>query len=173
MKINQEGINLIKAFEGILDGNPATVNLDPYLCPAGYWTVGWGHVVRDRLGNMIQGKKKELIARHWVPGGITMVQAEKLLQMDLYDYEQFVIKLAKVPLNENQFSALVSFCFNLGPGNLEKSTLLKKLNKGNYEGAAEEFKFWINANGRPLAGLERRRKAEKELFLKPVNYGIY
>jgi lysozyme len=173
MKINQEGINLIKSFEGILDGNPATVNLDPYLCPAGYWTIGWGHVVRDRLGNMIHGKKKELIARHWVPGGISMDQAEKLLQMDLYDYEQFVIKLVKVPLNENQFSALVSFCFNLGPGNLEKSTLLKKLNKKNYEGAAEEFKVWINANGRPMAGLERRRIAEKELFLKPVKYGIY
>jgi lysozyme len=168
MKINQEGIDLIKAFEGILDGNPSTVRLDPYLCPADYWTVGWGHVVRDRTGKMIKGKDKELLARHWVPNGITKEQAETLLKMDLPEYEEPVRRLVKVPLNENQFSALVSFTFNLGEGNFGKSTLLKLLNQGNYKAAADEFPKWNKAGGRELAGLSRRRAAERALFLKPI-----
>lgn len=168
MKTNQAGIDLIKSFEGLMDGNPATINLDPYLCPAGYWTVGWGHVLRDRAGRMIKGKENEHLARHWCPTGLTKEKCEILLKMDLPEYEKDVQRLITVKLNENQFSALVSFTFNLGEGNLEKSTLRAKLNQGNYLEAADEFEKWIMANGRKLAGLERRRKAEKELFLKPI-----
>jgi lysozyme len=167
MKINQEGINLIKSFEGIMDGNPSTVNLDPYICPAGYWTVGWGHVVRDRAGKMIYGKENKHLASHWVPQGLTIKQCETLLKMDLAEYEGFVLRLVKVPLNVNQFSALVSFCFNLGPGNLEDSSLLRILNQGNYKEASNEFMKWNKAGGRELAGLTRRRKAEQILFNKP------
>lgn len=168
MRINIEGRELIKSFEGIMDGNPSTLNLDPYLCPAGYWTVGWGHVVRDRSGRMIHGKENAHLARHWTPGGLTVEMCERLLDMDLADFEKDVQRLVTVPVNSNQFSALVSFAYNLGEGALQKSTLLRKLNSGDYTGAADEFLRWVNAGGRKLAGLERRRKAERALFLKPV-----
>jgi GH24 family phage-related lysozyme (muramidase) len=93
-------------------------------------------------------------------------QAYKYLREDLYDFEAAVNKFVKVPLNDNQFSALVSFAFNVGSGAFKSSTLLKKLNQKDYEGAADQFDKWIYAKGQVLNGLIRRRKAEKELFLK-------
>lgn len=88
-----------------------------------------------------------------------------ILRRDLKSVEEQVRSLVKVPLNENQFGALVSFTFNVGVGNFGKSTLLKKLNRGDYAGAAAEFNRWINAAGKPLPGLVRRRQAERVLFL--------
>ena len=141
MKTSTVGINLIKEFEGC--------GLTAYKCPAGVWTIGYGHTK-----DVKQGMK------------ITKEQATNLLTEDLKTYENYVNKYVTVSLNQNQFDALVSFTFNCGGGALKTSALLRKLNKGDYEGAANELLRWNKANGKVLAGLTRRRKAERELFLK-------
>ena len=143
MKTSDRGIALIKAFEGFIP--------KIYLCPAGKPTIGYGHVVRNET----------------IHQPITEEEAERLLLTDLDEiYEDAVMNLVKVDLTQGQFDALVSFCYNLGKGNLARSTLLKKLNWGDYAGAAEEFERWDKCNGKPLPGLTRRRHAEKALFVE-------
>jgi len=166
-EINQAGLDLIKSFEGILDGNPATSNLDPYLDPVGIWTIGWGHAIVVGK-DFLRGKENKAKAFALYPGGLTIPEAETLLRADVMDKCRDVDSLVKVSLNDNQYAAIVSFTFNLGVGNLKQSTLLKKLNAGDFEGAADEFRKWNKAGGRVLAGLTRRREAEAALFRRPV-----
>lgn len=139
MMINEAGLNLIKDFEGC--------RLKAYLCPAGVWTIGYGHT---------QGVKPDMV--------INQLQAERFLRQDLKRFEDAVTSLVKVPITPNQFSALVSFAYNVGTGALYDSTLLRKLNKKDYKGAANEFLRWNKAGGKVLPGLTRRRLAEKDLF---------
>lgn len=145
-RINQAGLDLVKASEGFSPTN--------YLCPAGKPTIGYGHVI---------------LAGEQFSEPISQAAGEDLLRQDLAVAEAAVESLVTVILNENQFSALASFTFNLGAGNLRKSTLLKKLNAGDYDGAAGEFGRWVNANGKPLPGLVTRRRLEAELFQTPVS----
>ena len=138
---SSKGIDLIKRSEKL--------ERKAYLCPANRWTIGYGHT-----GNVKPGQV------------ITEREAESLLKSDLKYFEKKVKELVKVPLNQNQFDALVSFTFNLGEKNLSSSTLLKKLNQRDYQGAANEFHKW-NKAGKPLKvlrGLTIRRKAEADLF---------
>ena len=145
MKPSQLCVDLVKHFEGLYP--------KAYLCPAGIWTIGYGHTgLIHNDGTVYAGRK------------VTQEEAEKLLAYDLEKFSEKVGKLVTVPLEQHQFDALVSFAFNLGEGNLRKSTLLKKLNGFNYAGAAEEFMKWDKAGGKTLAGLTRRRKAERHLF---------
>lgn len=144
LKINTEGIDLIKASEGC--------RLDAYLCPAKVWTIGYGHTGK------VDGKP---VAKGMV---ITMTKATELLRKDLEEFEKAVSKMVTVELTENMFSALVSFTYNVGAGKLKKSTLLKKLNSKDYNGAAAEFDKWCKAGGTTLAGLVKRRAKEKKLF---------
>ena len=141
MKTSQAGIDLIKSFEGC--------KLRAYQDSVGIWTIGVGHTGPD------------------VCAGVTVSDQEaiSLLQMDLHEAEEAVERLVTAPLNQNEFDALVSFTFNLGEGNLRKSTLLKYLNQMRYEDAANEFPRWNRAGGQILPGLTRRREAEKQLFL--------
>lgn len=134
---------LIKSFEGL--------ELEAYLCPADIWTIGYGHT-----GNVKEGDS------------ITKEEAEALLDKDLQTFRNGVKRLVKVPLNENQFGALVSFAYNLGLGSLQNSTLLKMLNAGDYTGAADQFLRWNKSGGKVLTGLVRRREAERAVFLTPV-----
>lgn len=165
--INAAGIALVKAFEGILDGDPRTVNLDPYLDPVGIWTIGWGHAIRDVGGSLLRGPSKAARARELYPGGLTLDQANDLLVADLLDAARDVLALVTVPLTDNQFSALVSFEFNTGA--LKTSTLLKKLNASQYQEAAAQFGRWVKGRVhgelKTLPGLVRRRDAERLLFL--------
>lgn len=147
MITSEKGINLIKKYEGC--------KLTSYKCPAGVWTIGYGHTK-----NVKQGMK------------ITKEQANIFLKNDLKTYENYVNKYVKVPINQNQFDALVSFTFNCGGGALQQSTLLKKLNKGDYTGAANELLKWNKSNGKVLSGLTKRRNDEKKLFLTPHYYVI-
>lgn len=140
MKTSQNGIDLIKKFEGC--------RLTAYRCPAGKWTIGYGHTSGVKEGMRITQKK-----------------AESYLKSDLKIYEKAVEKRVKVPLNQGQFDGLVSFTYNLGEGNLTSSTLLRKLNNGDYYGASGEFGRWVYSAGKKLNGLVRRREAEKALFL--------
>ncbi|HSQ71216.1 MAG TPA: lysozyme, partial [Rubrivivax sp.] len=166
--VPQEGIELIKSFEGIPDGDPSTVNLDAYLDPVGIWTIGWGHAITYH-GEFLRGPQNRGIARALYPGGITLEQAEMLLRGELVNFARDVLRLAKVPLDDGQFAALVSFAFNCGPANLGSSTLLRKLNRGDLAGAADQFLAWNKArrNGVlvELPGLTRRRRAERAMFL--------
>lgn len=140
MQTNQAGIDLIKKFEGL--------RLTAYQDAVGIWTIGYGSTGRVKKGMRI-----------------TETEADALLRADLGEAEAAVARWVKVPVTPNQHAALVSFAFNLGGGNLGKSTLLRKLNRKDYLGAANEFGKWVNAGGKRLAGLVRRREAEKRLFL--------
>lgn len=149
-RINDEGRALIKRFEGL--------RLKAYLCPAGVLTIGWGHTKGVRKGQ-----------------SITEHQAEAILDVDLDQFQRDVEFLtAGIPLNDNEFSALVSFAFNVGSDidddttaeGLGDSTLLRKLRAGDKAGAAAEFLKWTHANGGVSPGLVKRRAAERALFLK-------
>lgn len=166
-EINQAGLNLIKQYEGLVDGDKSTVNYDAYMDPVGIWTIGYGHAIVYQ-GKFLKGAENTALARQLYPGGITLQQAEDLLRADVLNTCRDVQSVVRVPLNDNQFAALVSFTYNLGIGNLKNSTLLKKLNAGDYAGAAAEFPKWNKAGGQVLAGLTKRRAAEQALFLQPV-----
>ena len=139
MRTNDKGINLIKEFEGC--------RLKSYLCPAGVWTIGYGHT---------QGVKPDMV--------ITQLDAERFLRQDLKRFEDAISTLVKVSLTPNQFSALVSFVYNVGINAFKNSTLLRKLNQKDYKGTANELLRWDKVNGKPLLGLTKRRIAEKDLF---------
>ncbi|RZI42587.1 lysozyme [Herbaspirillum sp. HC18] len=162
-EINPDGIKLVMRFEGCPDGDPSTVNLDPYLDPVDIWTIGWGHVVYYN-GRRLEGAIDEALAHALYPTGITSKQAESLLAVDLLDAGRDVERLVKVKLTDNQFAALASFTFNLGANNLAKSTLLRELNEGDYSAAAGQFGRWVLAKGVKQAGLVLRRQAERDLF---------
>lgn len=147
LKISQNGINLIKKFEGC--------KLEAYLCPAGVWTIGYGHT-----SGVYSGMK------------ITAVKAEEYLKTDLVSFEKSVNSLVKVQITQNMFDALVSFSFNVGSGSFANSTLLAQLNKGNITAAANEFGKWVYANGQVQPGLVDRRAAEKNLFLSGGNITV-
>lgn len=140
--INSAGLALIKEYEGYVG--------HAYLDTGGVPTIGYGHTRGVKMG-----------------ASCTPEQAEAWLQEDLASAEADVSKLVKVPLTDNQFSALVSFTFNLGGAQLGKSTLLKLLNAGNYAGAGSQFQFWVFDNGKKLPGLIKRRAAEAALWSMP------
>jgi len=139
MNIGQKGIDLIKHFEGC--------ELNAYKCPAGVWTIGYGH---------IKGVSEGM--------SITQEQAEQMLLDELKEYENYINELVTVNLSQNQFDALVSWVYNLGPANLQSSTLLKVLNSGDYSGVPAQIERWNKAGGKVLEGLIRRREAESALF---------
>jgi len=137
------GKDLIKKYEGL--------QLTSYLCPAGVPTIGWGHTYGVKLNRTI-----------------SVQEAEVLLDHDYQEAEDDVLEVVTAPLTENQLGALTSFVFNLGQGALKASTLRKKLNNGDYTGAADEFNRWVyskvNGVSTKLNGLVKRRAEEKQLF---------
>ena len=139
MKTSAEGIALIKKFEGL--------ELDSYQCSANVWTLGYGHTQGVAEGDSCSEEEAEII-----------------LVNDLKEFETYVNALVDVALDQNQFDALVAWTFNLGPTNLRTSTLLKKLNAGDYNDVPSEIKRWNRAGGQVLDGLIRRREAEALLF---------
>lgn len=146
MKISKVGLDLIKSFEGC--------QLKAYRCPAGVWTIGWGTTEK------VNGVKPH------AGMVITQDQADKLLIDHLSTYENAVNKL-NAPLNQNQFDALVSFCYNLGPY-IFNGNLLNAINSKNWTSVADQILLYNRGGGKVLSGLVRRRKAERELFLKAV-----
>ena len=142
-RITQTGLDLIKQFEGF---SPTV-----YICPAGYPTIGYGHVVKPNEWQQFAS-------------GITPEQAEALLRQDVQTFERAVLHLITVPLTDRQFDALVSFTFNLGAGALQRSTLRRKVNRGDHAAVPAEFRKWVWAGGRKLEGLVRRREIESMLY---------
>lgn len=147
MKISAQGIGLLIHFEGFRD--------KAYRDSTGTWTIGYGSTKGVHPGQRM-----------------TREQASIRLYSDVDQAEAAVNRLVTVPLTQGQFDALVSFVYNLGPGALAKSTLLSRLNAGDYPGAADEFLRWVKAGGRRLQGLVRRRAAERAMFLsEDENHG--
>ena len=140
-RTNKNGLLLIKSFEGL--------RLKAYRDPVGIWTIGYGTT---------RGVRPDM--------SISEAEAEQFLQQDLIRFEQAIDDAVNAPVNDNQFSALVSFTYNVGSGALRSSTLLKLLNaRDDLRRTADEFPRWNRAGGRVLEGLTRRRNAERALFL--------
>ena len=156
MKVSQKCIEQIKKDEG--------VRSRPYQCPALLWTVGVGHVIDPHHAKVKLADRKQLP----IPAGwdrvLSATEIDEILKKDLNRFEAGVLRLIKVKLTQGQFDGLVSFSFNVGLGNLQNSTLRMKLNRGDYEGAAEQFLVWTKAGGKVLKGLVIRRTHEKEMF---------
>ena len=145
-RIGNKGLELIKSFEDLI--------LNPYKCPAGVPTIGYGNTFYEN------GIKVTLKDSH-----ITKERAEELLKYTLITFEKYVDSYCTDLLKQNQFDALVSFCYNVGPNNLKSSTLLKKINKNpNDPSIREEFLKWNKSGGIALAGLARRRAAEANIY---------
>jgi GH24 family phage-related lysozyme (muramidase) len=139
MKTSEVGRELIKEFEGCKQV--------AYQDSVGVWTIGYGHT-KDVYEGQLAIKKT----------------CDRFLEEDLDEFEGYVDSYVKVELNQNQFDALVAWTFNLGPGNLSESTMLRKLNEGDYDAVPDEMRRWNKAGGEVLNGLVRRRDAEANLF---------
>ena len=139
MQISQEGLALIKKFEGC--------ELEAYKCPAGVWTIGYGHTKDVKEGDKINKD-----------------EANYLLQEEMIEFESYIDDMVEVELNQSQYDALCAWVYNLGPSNLGSSTLLKVLNEGKYEEVPQQIKRWNKSNGEVLNGLIKRREAEALLF---------
>ena len=137
---SDSGFALTRSFEGL--------RLTAYQDCGGVWTIGYGHTGREVRAGLT----------------ITETEAEALLRSDVAASETSVNRAVNVPITQNQFDALVDFCFNCGRGNFLSSTLLRQVNLGNTQAATAQFALWVHAGGEVVPGLVRRRKAEAELF---------
>jgi len=145
MSLSVDGVNQICNFEGL--------KLSAYDDGTGVWTIGYGTTRYPNGKRVSEGDR------------CTLEQAKAYMQHDLKIFERAVNSSVKVPLKQNQFDALVSLAYNIGVGAFKHSTLLKKLNSGDYKEAANQFDVWVNAGGKRLQGLVNRRAMEKKLFL--------
>ena len=139
MKMSSAGVDLIKHFEDC--------KLTAYEDEKDIWAIGWGHTAGVKMGDK------------W-----TQDKADNTLLNDIDEFEGYVNNYVNVPLTQNQFDALVSWTFNLGPGNLQSSTMLTKLNEKSYDEVPSQMKLWNKAGGEVSPGLERRRNAEAAMF---------
>lgn len=147
MRVNQKGLELIKEYEGFRS--------KAYKCPAGIWTVGYGHTSaagEPKVGPLTSVSREE---------------GEAILRHDLLAFERAVASAVKVPLTSNQFSALVSFCYNVGPTAFRASSVLKAVNAQQWGEVPRRLALWNKAGGKVLPGLVRRRAAEAALFMEP------
>lgn len=144
MNISEAGLKLIKQFEGL--------RLKSYRCPAGVWTIGYGHTSTTGVPEVREGMR------------ISGQEAETILKRDLAQFEGAVTSMVKIRLSENQFDTLVSFAFNCGIAALRRSTLLKRVNAGAFDAVPAELLKWTRADGQELPGLVRRRRAEAALW---------
>ena len=161
MKVSAAAMNMIKHHEG--------VRVKPYRCPALLWTVGVGHVIDPSHAAVKYEDRKNLP----VPAGwdrvLSMGEVDALLAQDLGRFERGVLRLCPAASGrQGLFDSLVSFAFNVGLGNLQRSSLRMKTNRGEFEDAADEFLKWTKAAGRVLPGLVKRRNDERALYLSGV-----
>lgn len=141
------------------------VRFRPYRCPALLWTVGVGHVIdQSHIGVKFDERKNLPIPPGW-DRSLSMQEVDQLLADDLAKFERGVLRMCPSGLNQSRFDALVSFAFNVGLGNLQRSSIRMRHNRGDYEGAAEAFMMWTKAAGKTLPGLVKRRQDERDLYL--------
>ena len=167
MKLSKAGEDLMHKYEGFRSR--------PYLCPAHIWTIGYGHVLyQDQIRLPVvrvpdkptQTIRKEYPLRPEDSRVWTKTEIDELFRADVATFERGVLRLIPGCVGrQGSFDALVSFAFNAGLGNLQRSTIRMKANRGDWEGAAEAFMAWTKGGGKVLPGLVKRREAEKALFL--------
>jgi lysozyme len=167
MKLSKAGEDLMHKFEGFRSR--------PYLCPAHIWTIGYGHVLYQEQIRLpvvrVEGKnipmiRKEMPMRAEDNRAFTKAEIDELFRIDVETFERGVLRLVpSVVGRQGAFDALVSISFNFGLGNLQRSTIRMKANRGDWEGAAAAFRMWVKGGGKVLPGLVRRREAEIALFL--------
>jgi lysozyme len=156
VKVSKEAIEGIKKDEG--------VRTKPYRCPALLWTVGVGHVIDpNHIRVKLDERKNIPLPPEW-DRVLSMAEVDAILANDLATFERGVLRLCPSGLTQGRFDALVSFSFNVGLGNLQRSTIRMKHNRGDFEGAAESFMAWTKAGGKELPGLVKRRKHERALY---------
>jgi lysozyme len=161
VKVSAAAIDMIKHHEG--------VRTKPYRCPALLWTVGCGHVIDPTHAAVKYEERKSLP----IPAGwdrtLTMDEVDRILSQDLGRFERGVVRLCPAAVGrQGVFDALASFAFNVGLGNLQRSSLRMKTNRGEFEEAADEFLKWTKAAGRVLPGLVKRRNDERAMYLAGV-----
>lgn len=157
MKVSERVIEMIKHHEG--------VRFRPYRCAAFLWTTAVGHVIDPRHINIKLEDRKQLPIPEGWDRTLSMDEVNKILAADLARFEAGVLRLCPDGLTPGRFGALCSFAFNVGLGNLQRSTIRMKHNRGDYDGAAESFLDWTKAGGKELPGLVKRRKDERALYL--------
>jgi len=157
MKVSDKAIEVIKHHEG--------VRQKPYRCPAKLWTIGVGHVMYPEQGKLKLENRDEFSLTDQDNRVWTKEEIDAILKSDLERFERGVGQYITAPLTQGMFDALVSFSFNVGLGTLQRSTLRQKVNRGDKEGAAEEFLKYCMAGGKVLKGLQNRRIDERALFL--------
>ena len=158
MKVSDAAKAMIKHHEG--------VRMRPYRCPALLWTVGVGHVIDPAHAKVKYEERRNLSIPDGWDRQLTMAEVDAILAQDLARFERGVARLCPAVIGrQGAFDALVSFSFNVGLGNLQRSGLRMKTNRGDFEEAAEEFMKWTKAGGRVLPGLVKRRMDEKVLYL--------
>ena len=167
MKLGKAGADLMHQWEGYRN--------KPYLCPAHIWTIGYGHVLyQDQIrlpvvrveGKDIPMIRKEMPLKPEDNRVWTKTEIDELFRTDVGTFERGVLRLVPgVVGRQGAFDALVSISFNFGLGNLQRSTIRMRANRGDWEGAADAFRVWTKGGGKVLPGLVRRREAERTLFL--------
>lgn len=157
MSLSHKVIEMIKHHEG--------VRVRPYQCPALIWTVGVGHVIDQSHIKIPLAERKALPIPDGWDRTLSMGEVDEILAKDLVSFENGVRRLCPDGLTPGRLGALTSFAFNVGLGNLQRSTLRMKHNRGDYEGAAEAFLDWTKAGGKVLKGLVSRRNDERALYL--------
>jgi lysozyme len=158
MTISEAGIQLIKSFEGCHNS--------PYKCPADLWTIGYGRVLYPDQARLKTGERNKYPLRTEHNRTFSGDEIDALLEADLQRFSDGVLRLCPAAADSQcHLDAITSLAFNIGLGNLQSSTLRMKYNRSDYDGAADEFLKWRKANGVVLRGLERRREAERALFL--------
>ena len=157
MNVSAKALIMLKHHEG--------VRQKPYRDVVGLWTVGVGHVIdQSHIGVKIDERKNLPIPAGW-DKTFTVSEIDELLHRDLANFERGVERLCPAGLTQPRFDALVSISFNFGLGNLQRSSIRMRHNRGDYEGAAEAFMMWTKAGGKELPGLVRRRNDERALYL--------
>ena len=158
MKVSPAAIYMIKHHEG--------VRTRPYRCPALLWTVGVGHVIDPSHAAVNYEERRTLPIPEGWDRSLTMGEVDAILAQDLSRFERGVARYCPAVVgHQSRFDALVSFAFNVGLGNLQRSSLRMKTNRGEFEEAADEFMKWTKAGGRVLPGLVKRRQDERALYL--------
>ena len=157
MKVSDSARSVIAHHEG--------VRLKPYRCPARLWTIGVGHVIDPNHARVPFDDRLSLPCPEGWDRKFTMDEVNAILAADLQRFERGVLRYCPSGITQGRFDALVSFSFNVGLGTLQRSTLRQKHNRGDYEGAADEFLKYCKAAGKVLKGLENRRKDERAMYL--------
>ncbi len=147
MRVNAGGLALIKASEGF--------RAKAYLCPANVWTIGYGHTAMAGPPDVVKGHI------------MTQAEAEEVLGRDVTQFANQIAPLIRTRLNDNQFSALVSFAYNVGVGGFRSSSVLRAVNAGDFAAVPRRLQLWVKAGGRVLPGLVKRRASEAQLFMRP------